>query len=356
VNRRSFLRSAGIGSVTALGALPTLAQNGTPEIVTGETDAATQRGLASLARSQTVAGSWDDAQGPNLAITGLAALALMAGGHHPARGTHGRCVSKALDFFLTRGHADPPGYLHGGSDIDNHGQMYEHGFGTLFLAELSGMLPTGERQRRLRDLLERAIGITLRSQNPDGGWRYLPRVSDADVSVTVAQLMALRAARNAGIFVPKGTIDKAVDYIRACQLPDGGFRYIKGVDAGGSAFPRSAAALVGLYSAGIYDDPATRRTLRYLQQSPPDSRRNGRDPRVERYYYYAHYYAALAMWTAGGSAWSTWFPAIRDDLLLRARTGPANLWNDFSHGPAYGTAMACIILQLPNNYLPILQK
>lgn len=356
MNRRAFLRCAALGGAAVIGAAATHAQPNAAAGITPEADAAIQRGLAFLARTQAPGGAWMDGQGPNIAVTGLAGLALMAGGHHPGRGTHGRAVSKALDFFLTRGNADPPGYLYGGGDIDNHGRMYEHGFGTLFLAELSGMLPGSERQRRLRDLLERALSVTLRSQNRDGGWRYLPRVSDADVSVTVAQLMALRAARNAGLFVPKAAVDRAVDYIRACQLPDGGFRYIKGVDAGGSGFARSAAAVVGLYCAGIYDDPAIRRGLRYLMQFVPSARQGLRDPRVERYYFYGHYYAALAMWTAGGDHWATWFPAIRDDLLLRARTGPGNIWADFGHGNAYATAMACIILQLPNNYLPILQK
>ena len=42
--------------------------------------------------------------------------------------------------------------------------------------------------------------------------------------------------------------------------------------------------------------------------------------------------------------------------LARARSGPENVWTDFGHGTSYATAMACIILQLPNNYLPILQK
>lgn len=356
MNRRGFLRLAGLCGAAGLGTLATHAQTpSASDFLSGEAEAAVQRGLAYLVRSQQADGSWTDGQGPNLAVTGLAGLALMSAGHHPARGLPGRSVSRALDFFLSRSQADPPGYLHGGSEIDNHGQMYEHGFGTLFLAELSGMLPSADRQRRLRDLLERAVSITLQSQNRDGGWRYLPRVSDADVSVTVAQLMALRAAKNAGIFVPKETIDRAVKYIRGCQLPDGGFRYILGVDAGGSGFARSAAAIVGLYSAGIYDDPSIRRGLRYLQQFTPTIRGN-RDPRVERYYFYGHYYAALAMWTAGAAYWSDWFSAIRDDLLARCRTTPGGIWQDFGHGMAYATAMACIILQLPNNYLPILQK
>ena len=60
------------------------------------------------------------------------------------------------------------------------------------------------------------------------------------------------------------------------------------------------------------------------------------------------------MWTAGGEHWSRWFPAIRDELLARARQS-GGAWSD-PQGTAYATAMALIILQLPNNYLPILQK
>ena len=41
--------------------------------------------------------------------------------------------------------------------------------------------------------------------------------------------------------------------------------------------------------------------------------------------------------------------------LLR-REQVTSVWDDRIFGTAYATAMACIILQLPNNYLPIMQK
>ncbi len=72
------------------------------------------------------------------------------------------------------------------------------------------------------------------------------------------------------------------------------------------------------------------------------------------HYFYGHYYAAQAMWTAGGKYWQEWFPAIREDLLRRVRTNGS--WLDPMVCTDYGTAMACIILQIPNNYLPIMQK
>jgi hypothetical protein len=75
---------------------------------------------------------------------------------------------------------------------------------------------------------------------------------------------------------------------------------------------------------------------------------------IDMHYFYGHYYAAQVMWTAGGSHWTQWFPAIRDELIARARQDDGR-WTD-SNCTHYGTAMASIILQIPNNYLSILQK
>ena len=35
------------------------------------------------------------------------------------------------------------------------------------------------------------------------------------------------------------------------------------------------------------------------------------------HYFYGHYYAVQAMWTAGGDYWAEWYPAIRDELIRR---------------------------------------
>ena len=58
-------------------------------------------------------------------------------------------------------------------------------------------------------------------------------------------------------------------------------------------------------------------------------------------------------WHAGGADWRNWYQAIRDELLARQRDDGA--WMD-SICQEYGTAMATIILQMPNNYLPIFQR
>jgi hypothetical protein len=199
----------------------------------------------------------------------------------------------------------------------------------------------------LREKLERAVDLIVRTQNAEGGWRYQPRREDADISVTVCQVMALRAARNAGLAVPNETIDQSIDYVKRCQNADGGFRYM--ATPGESAFPRSAGAVVALFSAGIYEGVEVERGLVYLDQFRPPAREFG----LDNYFFYAHYYAAQAMWQVGNDRWRTWYPAIRDVLVTRQQ--PDGAWAD-PVGFAYGTAMACIVLQTPDNSVPIFQR
>ena len=189
----------------------------------------------------------------------------------------------------------------------------------------------------------------MRAQNPEGGWRYQPVPKDADISVTVCQIMALRAARNAGIAVPQKTIELGLDYVKDCQNEDGGFRYMFGSGSQPSQFARSAAALVAILHAGEYQSDSLERGLAYVEQFQPGRREDGEPA----YYFYANYYAAQAMWHVGGERWRTWYPAVRDELLARQRTDGSWL---AAICPEYGTAMACIVLQVPNNSLPILQR
>ena len=59
------------------------------------------------------------------------------------------------------------------------------------------------------------------------------------------------------------------------------------------------------------------------------------------------------MWQAGGDYWANWYPAARDDLIARA--SPDGSWQS-PYTADYATAMALIVLEMPNNYLPIFQR
>ena len=306
--------------------------------ITPDLRKAVDSGLKYLAANQEADGSFGATRyGRNVGIASLACLAFMADGHVPGRGKYGEVVENGLKFILDS--ASETGLI--SADV-SHGPMYGHGFATLFLGEIYGM--TGDK--RVRETLVKAVRLIVNSQNEEGGWRYRPEPADADVSVTICQVMALRSAREAGLSVPKETIDRAIKYVKDCQNSDGGFKYM--MSSGGSAFPRSAAGVAALYYAGVYQDAALKKGLDYVMMY-----RHQMNNYAVGHFYYGHYYAVQATYLAGGQYWKQWFPAIRRELLLRQDT--EGKWSD-AHGESYGTAMALIILQMPQRYLPIFQR
>ena len=307
--------------------------------ITPESRVAIDRGLAYLATQQSPDGSFGGERGgQTVGISALACLAFMSDGNLPGRGLYGPQVEKGLNFILAN--AQETGLIAG--DV-SQGPMYGHGYAMLFLGEIYGM--TGDR--RVREALVKAVRLTVGTQNAEGGWRYHPVPFDADISVTITQIMGLRSARNAGLSVPKETIDKAIVYVRQCQNPtDGGFRYM--LNAGGSAFPRSAAGVASLYYAGVYEDNAIKKGLDYLLLQRPDAANRGGG-----HYHYGQYYAVQAMFLAGGRYWSQWFPAVRKELLGQQQANGS--WAS-EHGDEYGTAMSLIVLEIPDRFLPIFQR
>ena len=315
-------------------------------LVVPAAQAAIDRGLAWLAARQHEDGSFWSGSPPqyrrDTAVTALAGLAFLSSGSLPNRGPYGENVERAVRFLVAS--AQPSGMIFD-PESTSHGPMYGHGFATLFLAEAYGTAP----EERVRKTLAAAVRLIIASQNEEGGWRYHPDAVEADISVTVSQIMALRAARNCGFAVPKETIDRGLAYVRKCQNPDGGFMY-QLTRRGESAFPRSAAGVVALFSAGIYEGDEVDRGVSYLARHAPQ-------PGVFRYqshYYYGHYYAAQAMWQTGGRHWERWYPAARDELLAQQRSD--GRWPDPTVCDEYGTAMALLVLQMPNNVLPIFQR
>jgi hypothetical protein len=315
--------------------------------ITPELTAAVTKGVEYLVKQQGPDGAFGDGRfGRNVAVTSLASIAVMADGNLPGRGPHGDAISRAVDYVLQN--ATESGLI---ASDSSSGPMYGHGFATLFLGEVYGMTAGGgdnAQSHKLHEALVKAVHLIEQTQNEQGGWRYNPVPYDADVSVTICQIMALRSARNAGIEVAKDTVDRAVDYVRRCQNADGGFRYQ--LDLGPSAWPRSAAGVATFFYAGIYEDKAIDSGLEYIaREATPGVTNPGR-----AHYWYGHYYSVQAMYLAGGPAWARWWPAVRDELL-RAQQDDGH-WEDRAVGDVYGTSMALIVLQMPKRYLPIFQK
>ncbi len=114
---------------------------------------------------------------------------------------------------------------------------------------------------------------------------------------------------------------------------------------------------MALNSAGIYESnhrpesPLVAKGLDYLTDFRPEE---GKVRRDEQYFEYGHYYAVQAMWQAGGERWAKWYPAVRDELLRRQQ--PGSSWPAGAFGAEYATAMCLLILQTPENQLPIFQR
>ena len=210
---------------------------------------------------------------------------------------------------------------------EEHHSMYGHGFATLFLASVYGMEEDQKKQERLKRVLDKAVGLISAAQSSAGGWIYTPDSNSDEGSVTVTQIQALRACRMAGIVVDKKTIDRAVDYIKKCQNPDGSIKY--SLHSGGDGRPAiTAAGVAVLYNAGVYDDqPFAEKALQFSKKHIQVSVDNTGH----------HYYTKKSAW------------------MLRQQKKDGS-WEGDGVGSVYGTAIALTILQLPFAYAPIYQR
>jgi hypothetical protein len=293
------------------------------------------------------------------AMTSLAILALTSMGHQPSDATReGQALKRALAFVLRPDAQEPDGYL-GGKDGS---RMYGHGITTLMLAEMLGMGADAAQDDLIRTKCRKAIELILRAQkvpkndNNRGGWRYTPDSGDSDMSVTVWQTMALRAAKNAGIDVPKEAIDEAIAYIKRCYdpetdkrggAPSGGFGYT----GRGRELSTTAEGMLALQVCGEYESAevlgASERLLR-------EGIRSG-----EKWFYYLTYYYAQGMYQRGGKHAEEGTRVVIETLLpLQNSEG---FWDgrggeERQAGKIYSTALAVLSLAVKNHYLPIYQR
>lgn len=354
-------RGIGRGCILAACALTTLAWSGAAFAeataiptdamvkVDGPTKQVIKGALKYLASKQHLDGSWSTKAGGGgfpVAMTGYTLLAFMATGNLPDEGEYAKNVHAGMQFLLDS--IQPDGIFRNVSD----GQyMYNHGIATIALAELYGQ----SHSAAIRPKLEKAMNVILKAQNPAGGWRYNPQPSDADISVTVVQSVALRAVQDAGLAVPQEAIDKAITYVRSCYEADkgnsgqGGFSYQPG---GPPGFARTAAAIYSLQVLGKYDDPKVKAGSAYLFANLKD----------KEWWTYGNYYAAPAQYMIGGETWRNWYSRVTKILMgFVQHDGSMAYWKpdiDGQNGvsPIFTTAVYVHILAMPYHFLPLYQR
>ncbi len=321
------------------GAQPGLGQDSVT--VDPQTEEIIRGALRYLASKQTVNGSWQTGgENQTLAMTGYTLIGFLAAGQLPDEGEFGKNVTAGMQFILNSVRTD--------GTMGSYGHyMYGHGIASIALAEIYGQT----RDPRVRQKLDQIIKLIIRCQNHEGGWRYMPTAADADMSVTVLQLVALRAAKNSGIEVPQATIDRGVKYVRTCyHKGSGGFCYQP--FGGNPGFARTAAAIYSLQVCGEYTDPRMATGSKFLF----DRKSN------HQWFTYGNFYAAPAQYMIGGETWQKWYTLMRNELVPKAkREGNQYHWDtEFDGGrgvgPVFCTAVYTTILAMPYHYLPLYQR
>lgn len=295
-----------------------------------EVDRIYVKGLQRLANTQSADGRWPDGPyGAEPAVVGLAVVSMLAHGEDPNLGPYSQPIKRGLDYILKQANKQT-GYI-GRS-------MYNHGFSTLALAESYGMVDDA----RLGPALSLAVKLILSSQakNPFGAWRYSPEATDADTTVSGAQMVALFAARNAGIAVPEEAIQKGLKFFLRCQTPDGGFGYTDAVSPNGA---RTAIACLVLSLAKEKNSKSYRNGFAFLQKAAAD----------QGYPHYYLYYAAQTYFHNSPEEWRTWNQ--KNIKMLGATQNPDGSW-DGQFGTTFSTAGSLLSLALNYRFLPIYER
>ena len=322
------------------------------------TDDALRKAAQYLLTQQEPIGGIHNKMRNETAMTSLAILALASLGHQPADPTpEGKGMKKALDFVLRPEAQEKDGYF----GQNDGSRMYGHGITTLMLSEMLGMGADTAQDALIRQKCGLAIDLILRAQKMPkndqnaGGWRYSPDAGDSDLSVTVWQTMALRAAKNAGLDVPKQAIADAVKYIRMLYNGNrdgkrggtGGFGY----QGRGSEISTTAEGLLAMQVCGEYESEEVHGAADHLFK---DGIKQG-----ERWFFYATYYYAQGMYQRGGKFADQGNRLVTDLLLpLQSRDGSWEGMNgeERQGGKVYATAMAILSLSVKNHFLPIYQR
>ncbi len=310
-------------------------------------------------------GSWllgDASSPPPVAVTALSVLALMSCGEIPGRTKHGKAVERGVLYLLSRQNrrgGKHDGYI--GFEADRYSRMHGHGYATLALAEVFGMLSSQDdallTEKDVKDGLERAVRLIEYSQDKEtGGWYYDPDPTGHEGSMTICMVQALRAAKNAGIQVDSKVIVRAVQYVKDSQKPDGSFRYKQGDER--SSVALTAAAVATLEAAGAWKEKVLLKGQAYLIDK--DLHAGLRSPRFgissTRFPYYERLYIAQSLFFARDlGPYRRWYSKLVQELK-RSRDPETATWNSKRYSRAYATAMNLLALSMPQQYLPIHQR
>lgn len=302
--------------------------------------------LADLARRQNDDGSWSGNWGRNVGETSLCILAFMALGNLPGEGKYGSTVGKGVNWVLKQ--SQPSGLIQFTGQSKQAAAMYGHALSTLMLSEVWGQTRHKRGPDDVGNILRKAADLIVQVQGPRGGWGYKSSPEDGDTSVCVMQMMALKSAQEAGIYVPDRTIEKALELIKT--------RYDDKFAGYGYRNDRASHRMAGSTAAGTtimmitgekehkYSYRALDKTMKLLEDYVAG---NGPKPGHTDYYMY---YTSVCAYAGGEQTFARWMKTA-EPFLLKMRRGKK--WNT---SKPYSAAFCVLAAALPYRYLPIYQR
>ncbi len=290
------------------------------------------RGLRYLANTQDASGAWGGGSGARPGVVALCTLAFLAHGEDPNKGRHAQKISQGISFLIKKQQESSEGYI--------GPQMYDHGFATLALAECYGMVD----DKRIAPALKKAVDLILKAQkiNPRNGWRYDPTTRHADTTVSGSQIVALLAARNAGIAVPDEAINKGLAYMRSCRSSNGSYGYTSKI---GGRLTLTAIGSLCFSLAKKKDEAGFKKSTEYLKANI--------STQDNKYPFYFRYYMSQALFQADEELWEIW---NKDNIRLLSVTQLSDGSWAGNYGNAFSTAGALLSLALNYRFLPIYEK
>ncbi len=279
------------------------------------------------------------------AMTGLALLAFLGAGHGPAEGEYRDSVRAGLRWLLGRqrssGHFTEP----------RGGNMYVHGICSLAIAEACAAAGDDE----LRAALGRAAAATGGSQLPGGGWDYDPSPAGkgGEMTLSVWQMMFLRASGEAGVEVPEPSISRAKGFLMRMTDPLGAVLYVPGGRAtvGSTGAGLFAKCMLGMAERGDVD-----RGMEVLRKMS-EGLEPGPGLALPRPPLYAWYYRTMVEFHRQGRGWRAWNRALRPYLVSAqlTRGHAAGSWSISDRpefGRVYSTALCLLMLEVYYRYPP----
>jgi hypothetical protein len=304
-------------------------------------------------------------------MTALAGMAFLMEGSTYNQGKYAEQIRKATDWLMDRVQTgNQREGLIGNPDNqqERYRYMYGHGFGMMFLACVYGDIPNAKKQDRLKDILAKAVKYTINSQSSKGGFYYTSKAEGGDNdegSVTITQVQALRACRNAGIPVPKAVVKNVYNYLKECTSPRGAVYYSFRQKQERPAI--TAAAIACLFNAGEYKDELCKKWFKYCRDTIPPQLGAGQGGIRIGHDEYTHYYYAQSVYILGDNGWDKMIGGEGDrvtwtnyrnklfDQLIQAQNADGS-WSGgagFGVGPVYSTAMWLAVMQLDKGILPL---